>query len=221
MIVTGASREEVEVVVRAVSATKYDGNVEIRDISDKSSRKTIRTSFTLRVKNGRAGNKGAHGTRAIDSRRTGNGPHRLRCSSMSACWHVHYDVLEALFSQTETVQVSSALATYTPGDFHTEAIKTAAMNVGSQMQPHYPTELCECTHWTDAETERAISGVRYSWNRREWLEQAVLRVVPPELDPLSAAAFRTAPRESELGKYASAGEYERELLQCSDCGCES
>lgn len=50
MIVTGASVEDIAVIVRAVSATRYSGNVEIRDISDKSSSRTVRSrTATLAV----------------------------------------------------------------------------------------------------------------------------------------------------------------------------
>jgi hypothetical protein len=216
MIVTGASVEDIAVIVRAVSATRYNGNVEIRDISDKSSSRTVRTSFTLRVKDGHAGSPGAKGSRGYDS--SGTGPHGLRCSSLAACWHVHYDVLETLFRHHPRATVSSAMAKYDAMNFHNAAIATAAVNVGSQMQPHFPAELCECEHHTDDETRQVIS--EYSWSRRAWLEQAASRVVPPELDPLSAAAFR-APRESELGKYAAGGAYEAELTRCADCGCTS
>jgi hypothetical protein len=204
MIVTGASVEDIAVIVRAVSATRYNGNVEIRDISDKSSRRTVRTSFTLRVKDGHAGSPGAMGSRGYDS--SGTGPHGLRCSSLVACWHVHYDVLETLFNHHPAVIVTTSMARYVAEDFHRNAINTAAINVGSRAQPHYSTELCECEHHTDDETQRAISGGNY-----------------PRLTATMSAPspFGIYPRESELGKYASGGAYEAELTRCGDCGCTS
>ena len=125
MIVTGASTEDVALIVRAVSETKYDGNVEIREISDKSSSRTVRTSFTLRVRDGHAGSKGAKGSSGYES--SGTGPNGLRCSSLVACWHVHYDVLETLFRHHPQAKVSTALAKYSAADFHLKAIETAVL----------------------------------------------------------------------------------------------
>ena len=209
MIVTGASVEDVELIVRAVSQTKYDGNVEIRDISDKSSRRTVRTSFTLRVKDGHAGSKGAKGSRGFES--SGTGPHGLRCSSLSACWHVHYDVLETLFDHHPAVIVTTSMARYVAENFHQEAIKTAGINVGSQVQPYFSTELCECEHHTDDETYLAMGGVYYRARTSEITRQAEVR------------ARLNAAHDSELGKYASGGSYEADLYRdpavCTDCGC--
>lgn len=212
MIVTGASVEDIAVIVRAVSATRYNGNVEIRDISDKSSSRTVRTSFTLRVKDGHAGNKGASGRASAYSRpRNGGGPRGLICSPLSACWHAHYDVIEALFSQTETVKITSALATYTPGDFHREAIVTSRMSMGPPTMPIYPTDLCECEHCTDDEVAAAILVHHPARDRGASQHYA----------PAGNFSRETYPRESELGKYASDGAYEAELTRCRDCGCTS
>ena len=205
MIVTGASTEDVALIVRAVSETKYDGNVEIREISDKSSSRTVRTSFTLRVRDGHAGSKGAKGSSGYES--SGTGPNGLRCSSLVACWHVHYDVLETLFRHHPQAKVSTALAKYSAADFHLKAIETAGVNVGSRAQPHYPTDLCECVHHTDGETERVILDAHPARDTRVYAQ------------PLRE--YETYPPDSELGKYASDGAYEDDLLTCPDCGCSS
>lgn len=186
MIVTGVPLPEVEMIVRAVSETKYRNNVGVRD-SKQLSRN--RCQFTMRVVD--AVGAGARGA----SMSSGTGPRGKRRNPLSACWHVHYDVLETLFRHFPQAKVQSGWlrVAYTADNFHREAIGTAGRNVGSMMQPAYMTELCECEHWTDEQTQRAVF-----WT-------------------YGAPYFPAPLREDEtLGKYASNGRYEREFHACPE-----
>jgi hypothetical protein len=70
-------------------------------------------------------------------------------------------VLAELFKQYPSAVVVTAMATYTADTFHGRAINTAAKNIGSMYQPVYPTQLCECKHFTDRGTEAVMRGEEY------------------------------------------------------------
>lgn len=129
MQVWGISADKVQEVVDAISNT-YETNVEIKEIRDVSGpRRGASATFTLRVTSSRG--RGAH--IAGSGRRT-----------VAACWHVHRDVMRALFLFGAT-RIKSAFADYRSLE-HFEEIHadTYTRNVGSMMQPASYGALCEC-----------------------------------------------------------------------------
>lgn len=138
MIVTGVSREQLEAVVREVSDVLYDGNVTVNNISSLSAK---RTRFTVRVRDSR----GPGARRAASGRRL-----------VAACWHVHRDVLGALFDRYPGATVYSGLSdndgTFRRGevvyrgadDYGQNHGDTQYRNVGSLMSPATIGELCDC-----------------------------------------------------------------------------
>jgi hypothetical protein len=63
----------------------------------------------------------------------------------AVCWHAYRDVLAALFEQRPEATVRTALAVYRGREgFEACYPETAYRNVGSQMQPAYMPELCDC-----------------------------------------------------------------------------
>jgi hypothetical protein len=210
MIVKGMTFDEVALVVRAVSATKYAGNIEIRTGEDRSTSRTSWAQFTLRTRACRAGNPGAAGSSGWNS--SGRGPYGLR-STVAACWHAHYDVIEALLRNGAQRVDSGSMhhggikVRYTPESFHADAIAMSTVNVGSRAQPRFATELCECSHWTGQEVEDAINE-RVG---REHLhgEEGENVFAPPTLAEWARRA--AAAPDPELGKYASHGAYANDL----------
>jgi hypothetical protein len=93
-----------------------------------------RIDFTLRVR---------------DSKKAG---HRLSAGGwnkqrrmVSACWHVHRDVMIEIFDINPSARLHTALAKYEgKTDFYEKYEETGYKNVGSQMFPACPIELCEC-----------------------------------------------------------------------------
>lgn len=138
MYVTGVSLADVELIVRAVSATHYGGNIEIRTsahISRNRCRFTLRTIDTA--------GSGARGSSGWSS--NGTGPRGLR-RTVAACWHVHYRVLDVLFSQYPAARVTTRVARYDADNFHDAAMDTSYENVGAPICPRTAPECCECDH---------------------------------------------------------------------------
>lgn len=130
MQVWGINEETVRGIVHNVSDEMWEGNVEIKESRDVSGpRRGASATFTLRVASSRG--SGAH--MAGSGRRT-----------VGACWHVHRDVVRALFHYGAT-RVKSAFADYRSLE-HFEEIHegTYSQNVGSMMAPASYGALCEC-----------------------------------------------------------------------------
>ena len=99
---------------------KYDGNITFKRLDNG---KTI--TFTLTVKSSRE--KGA---------RRGHQGQRVS----AACWHAHGDFFDSLFSiNPDAVIVSMGTRTITKQDGNWQD-----RNIGSQMQPLYYSEACDC-----------------------------------------------------------------------------
>lgn len=61
----------------------------------------------------------------------------------AACWHAHGDFFDALFSiNPDAVIVSMGTQTITKQDGNWQD-----RNIGSQMQPLYYSEACDCHEW--------------------------------------------------------------------------
>lgn len=112
-----ATRTVLKSPIHVVDFLKH--NQEIRAIA-----------FTLRV----ADSKKAGARRSGRGRRT-----------VSACWHVHRDIMMKIFGLNPNANLKTVMAHYKDKvSFYDLYPETANTNVGSQMQPAYPEELCEC-----------------------------------------------------------------------------
>ena len=127
-----ASLTALEAAVGAAN-TDHEDNIQLE--AKQASQGLIR--FTLRVHN--SSGKGAH--LSASGRRT-----------VSACWHVHRDVMQALFSAHPQASIASGLAKYRNGeDFLANFGRTYYANAGSQARPVAYGTLCLC----DSEEKRA------------------------------------------------------------------
>lgn len=149
MMVYGVSESDINEIVRAVSRELYRDNVIVKSSRDRSTSRGPRASFTLRVLDSGARAPGAIG----DPRHTGHGPYGMRRNSLRACWHAHWDVIEELFRRFPDARVVAGYwklddkpVTYTAGTFRETALRTAHLNIGSQLQPMTMPECCECDH---------------------------------------------------------------------------
>ena len=118
---TTADIDTVEAAL-AVTNEKYEGNLcWNRD----PERKGKRIHFTLRVKD----SKGAGHRRSFTGKRM-----------PSACWHVHGDFFDAVWQlQSDAVIWAGELRMEGPSDNWQDR------NIGSQVQPLYFSEACDCT----------------------------------------------------------------------------
>jgi hypothetical protein len=137
MLVYGVSADQVKTAVETVSAY-WDGNVQLKSLTDKSNSRGPRASYALR---------------AVSSRKVG-----ARCSgsgrrTVASCWHVHRDVLRELFKINPKARVVSGLGERVDGKFKRTVYNgsdgferdfpdTAWINVGSDWFPAYIGQLC-------------------------------------------------------------------------------
>ena len=83
--------------------------------------------------------------RVNDSRKAGARTSASGRRTVSACWHVHRDVMEAIFAVNPDVVIVSALATYNgKEDFEHKHLATHYHNAGSRMYPAQFGDLCDC-----------------------------------------------------------------------------
>lgn len=100
---------------------KYNNNIGFAVLENQGRQ----TRFRLRVLD----SKGHGAAKAESGRRTG-----------SACWHVHGDFFDALFS------IDSGAVVFSRGGKITSKFGNwADFNVGSQMHPKMASECCECS----------------------------------------------------------------------------
>lgn len=131
MIIRGIPADEFERIVKEISTDKYAGNVVLKTYDPKQlPRAGWFINFTLRVKD-------SHGP---GFRYGFSGRHTI-----SACWHVHWDVLEALFEEFPDARFKSAFYSANgQDDWENKAAESAYRNVGSPMYPRYASEMCDC-----------------------------------------------------------------------------
>lgn len=139
MLVYGVNAYQVRIAVETVSAGWGD-NVELKSLTDKSNGRGGRASYALR----------AVSSHKLGARRSGSGRR-----TVASCWHVHRDVLRELFKINPDARVVSGLGqviegkfkrtTYSGSDgFENDFPGTAWINVGSEWQPAYIGQLCDC-----------------------------------------------------------------------------
>lgn len=122
MIARGCTINQLEEALTIVNK-KYEGNIAWKRPPENLSKNSVR--FTLRIKDSRK----AGGRRGFNGQRIG----------ISACWHVHGDFFDALFSVCPTALVSSAgkKITLDYGNWEDR-------NIGSIEEPLYYSEACDC-----------------------------------------------------------------------------
>lgn len=156
MKVYGASPYDVERVVDEVSRESYAGNLILKSLANQSNSKGPRATFTLRVLDSRAGQRGAVG----NPNRTGSGPNGMG-RRIGACWHAHWDVIERLLQRFPDARVTSGFrlrgvaVSYTAATFRRTALETAHLNVGGWDRSVTLPQCCGCDHsrYTDAEPD--------------------------------------------------------------------
>jgi len=88
-------------------------------------------NVTLRVCN----SNGIYAKRGFSGRRT-----------VAACYHGHYDFMNALFHIVPTAKIRSVMATFDGVDnFHASAEIVEQTNAGSSYRPIAYGDMCECT----------------------------------------------------------------------------
>lgn len=122
---TTASTEDLHNALEIINK-KYEGNVEFNNFQPNGKR----VSFTLKVKDSK---EPGH---RLGMFVTSKGNH-LRM--VSACWHVHGDFFDALFSVNPSATVTTAGKTITRHGGNWQD-----WNIGSIMNPLYYSEACDC-----------------------------------------------------------------------------
>ena len=125
----GVRLDQLEKVVETVSKKLYDGNISFNRLEQKANH----VAFTLRVDSSKGpGHRiGFHGRRLV-----------------AACWHVHYDVMEAIFKKYPDARLVTCQAVYDGiNGFHANAEGTGNKNIGSMMSPMCYADACECEHF--------------------------------------------------------------------------
>lgn len=139
MLVYGVNASQVETAVQRV-ADEWDGNVQLKSLTDKSNSRGGRASYALR---------------AADSHKNGARRSHSGRATVSSCWHVHRDVLRELFKINPNARVVSGLGERVDGKFKRTVYNgsdgfendfpgTAWINVGSDWCPAYIGQLCDC-----------------------------------------------------------------------------
>jgi hypothetical protein len=96
----------------------------------KHNREINAVQFTLKV----ADSRGVGARRSWSGRRT-----------VSACWHAHRDVMIDIFELNPNANLKTAMAHYKNKEsFYDLYPGTGGKNIGSQFQPAYAEDLCDC-----------------------------------------------------------------------------
>lgn len=132
MDIRGITYDQMLAAVAAVSP-EYDGNVEIHQDAKPLTQ-------GVRGPNGFRGRIRVKSSREAGARRSWSGRR-----TVSACWHVHRDIMVEVFNLNPSARISTSLADYRGReDFLNKYPGTAHHNIGSMMTPAYMPELCDC-----------------------------------------------------------------------------
>ena len=117
---------------------EYGGNLKVNNPVERLTNRGPRVQWTLRTKN--TAGPGAAGSASHQS--SGSGPNGLR-RTVSACYHAHYDVFQALFKVGAT-RIKTKLADYRPETLAELAFQVGRRNSGAPIWPITMPECCEC-----------------------------------------------------------------------------
>lgn len=127
--VWGLTELELRTAVELVSAN-YGSNVVFKREPERCGKALL---FTLTVKDSRKA--GA---------RRGRGGRRIA----AACWHANRDVMRAVFEANPRARYKTALADYRGLEsFNALYPETGWQNIGSNFEPLYHSEACECDEY--------------------------------------------------------------------------
>lgn len=132
------TQDELTTIVGEVSREQYDGNVTIGEGTqgswDTRGKRVEHVKFGLRVKD----SSGPGARRSVGT----FGPSRRM---IAACWHLHRDIMLAIFDAFPEARLKTALADYRGRDaFEDEFPETYYANIGSLAFPAYMGDACEC-----------------------------------------------------------------------------
>lgn len=128
MDIRGITFDQMQSIVRNVSAEYYGGNIILHPDAKPLGKSGFRGRIVTRTSTG-------SGARRSWSGRRGRW----------ACWHAYRDVMMEVFETSPDAVIVTALATYRgQAGFLTDYPATAYKNIGSQMSPAYMPELCDC-----------------------------------------------------------------------------
>lgn len=145
---TGVEYSTVAQIISNVSAEKYDGNIIVH--ADAGPIRRYSCTYGCGVANcGGRGSENGYGYRgriigqttdASGTRRSWNGRR-----GKYACWHAYRDVMRAILTAYPHAVITSGMARYEGlAGFENTYPATADVNVGSEVQPAYMSELCAC-----------------------------------------------------------------------------
>lgn len=126
MLAKNCTSEQLEQALEQINQ-KYDSNVIFKRIPERVGRK-IRFTLTVLHSKGKGGRLGQQ----VNS----NGNHK---HIAAACWHVHGDFFDALFSVAPDAVILSNGKPITRACGNWED-----RNIGSMMYPFYYSEACDC-----------------------------------------------------------------------------
>lgn len=121
----------LDAMYKALEYTNRETGFELEFVAEPRRINARGTSFQFRL---RAINSHANGARhSWSGRRT-----------VSACWHAHRDFFYVMFRFSPNAVIKTMMATYTAENFDQTYPPTGDVNIGSQMQPAYMPDLCDC-----------------------------------------------------------------------------
>lgn len=121
MYAKNTNGQELEMALMAINRL-YDGNVKFKRGPEPKGKRLL---FTLTVH---------------DSHGKGGRLSHTRRRICAACWHVHGDFFDALFAINPDAEVTAIGRKITAEDGNWQD-----QNIGSQFQPMYHSEACECS----------------------------------------------------------------------------
>jgi hypothetical protein len=149
MIAKNCTMENLQAALDIVNKNHYAGNIRFKTLQPKGRR----ISFTLTV------NRTSEGTGKAKVTAPGVSKGREGRRIAAACWHVHGDFFDALFSVCPEAGVysSGSLANPLMGKWITkDGGNWQDWNRGSQMYPYMSSQACECHR--NVRTERILKA---------------------------------------------------------------
>ncbi|HET7846974.1 MAG TPA: hypothetical protein VFL72_05735 [Acidimicrobiia bacterium] len=128
MKINGLTLNEFIEIVQRVSEQTYEGNVVVhQDAHDAGNNRCV---ARIRVKD----SSGTGSRRSVSQRRM-----------PSACWHAYRDVIHAVLDSYPDAKIDTGLEKYHGmSEFLRLFPGTADKNIGSEFQPAFMPDLCEC-----------------------------------------------------------------------------
>ena len=128
MFVWGVTPIQLAKIVRIVSAKLYKKNIIFKNGPEMVNSKKLTFALTVKRSDQPGGRRTATGRKVA-----------------AACWHAHRDVMQELFNQFPKARIKSSMADHCgKEEFENNFPETAWINIGSEIQPCYLNDACEC-----------------------------------------------------------------------------